>query len=257
MKLSLNLVVFTFLYALAAYGQSAPCGIGALVLIVHRAEGDRLVVAGVASNSPAARAGLAANQIIRAIDNVPTMGLKLADCVRRIQGRAGTKVVLEIEDRRRGWSNSVELIREVVANDPLSGNADAFEIPEAQKRKSLSVTTNQLVRVLGTNGAITVIQFTQFGTTNANYRWRSRPAQGGIVKTGTGVVFENYERHVDAYGMVEQIHLGSPDDLYVKAGDVRLEWSLNNLTSGWLYYYPLREKVEVLDSTFFENDGNQ
>jgi membrane-associated protease RseP (regulator of RpoE activity) len=253
MKLSITLIALTFLYALAAYGQSEPCAIGAFIVITHRAEGDRLQVLGVASNSPAAQAGLAAGQFVRAIDGVPTIGLKLADCVRRIQGRAGTKVILEIEDRRRGWTNSVELTREVVPNDPLSVSADAFEIPEAQKRKSLSVTTNQLVRVLGTNGAITIIQFTQFGTTNANYRWRSRPAQGDTLKTGTGVVFENYDRRVDAYGMGQRIHLGSPDDLYVKAGDVRLEWSLNNLTSGWIYYYPLREKVEVLDSSTFDS----
>jgi membrane-associated protease RseP (regulator of RpoE activity) len=254
MKLPFNFVMLTFLCALVVYGQQTPCGIGAFLVITHRTEGDRLQIVGVASNSPAARAGLASGQVICTIDGVPTMGLKLADCVRRIQGEAGTKVVLKVEDRRRGWTNSVELTREIVPGDPLSFGADAFEIPQAQKHKSLSVTTNQVVRVSGTNGAIAIIQFTQFGATNANYRWRFRPTPGGIVSTGAGVVFEDYNGHIDAYGMKQLTHRGSPDDLKVKAGDVRLEWSSSSLTSGWLYYYPSREKVEVLDSSVFDSN---
>jgi hypothetical protein len=197
---------------------------------------------------------LAAGQVVRAIDGVPTMGLKLADCVRRIQGEAGTKVILDIEDWRHGWTNSVEVTREVIAGDPLAVNAEEFDVSQSEKRVSLSVNTNQVVRVLCTNGAMAVIQFTQFGTTNANYRWRARSVLGGMVNSGTGVVFEAYERNADAFGGYHLTHLGNPDDLYVKAGDVRLEWSFNNLTSGWLYYDPSREKVEILDSTTFDSD---
>ena len=256
MKLQINLATFTFLCALAVQGQQLPCGIGASMLITHGVEGDRLRIVGVASNSPAARAGLAADQYIRAVDGVPTLGMKYKDCVKRIQGEAGTKVHLEIEDRKRTWTNSVELIREIVPDDPLSvDTATWIEMPEAQKRKSLLVTTNQVVRVLGTNGAITIIQFTQFGATNANYRWRSRSSPGGIIRTGSGVVFEDYDRHVDAHGGIQLTHRGSPDDLLVKAGDVRLEWSSSgNLNEGWLYYYSLREKVEALDSPAFDSD---
>ena len=254
MKLTPNLVISTFLCALAAYGQQVPCGIGALVVVTHRVEGDRLQIMGVASNSPAARAGLAVGQIIRAIDGMPTMSLKLADCVRRIQGQVGTKVVLEVEDWRRGWTNAVELTREIVPDDPLSVGADAYEVPQAQKRKSLSVTTNQVVRVASTNGAITFIQFTHFGTTNASYRWRSRPVPGGTVRSGTGVVFEDYESHIDAYGARQLTHRGSRDDLFVKAGSVRLEWSSSSPTNGWLYYYPSLGNVEILASTAFDSE---
>ena len=253
MKLTIILVISTFLCALAAYGQQTTCGIGAMVLIVPRAEGDRLQIVGVHSNSPAARAGLAINQVIRAIDGVPTMNLKLSDCVRRIQGKAGTKIVFEVEDRRHGWTNAVEVTREIVPDDPLSVNADRFDVPQAQKPKKLKVTTNQVVRVVSTNGVITDIQFTDFGTTNAFYRWHSRPVPGGTVRSGTGVVFENYERHTDAYGGIQLTQLGSRDDLFVKAGSIRIQWSYNNTKEGWLYYYPSLGKVEILPSAVFDS----
>jgi membrane-associated protease RseP (regulator of RpoE activity) len=255
MKLPFTLVAFVLLCALPLCAQRAPCGIGANLVITHWTEGDRLQITGVASNSPAARAGLAANQFISAIDSVPTIGMTYKDCVMRIQGEAGTKVVLKIEDKRHGWTNSIEVTREIVADDPLAVDTTTWiEIPEAQKNKALLVTTNQTVRVSRTNGTIAIIQFTQFGTTNANYRWRSRSVPEGVVRTGAGVVFENYERHVDAYGGYQLTHRGSWDDLKVKAGDVQLEWSSSNLKEGWLYYYPSREKVEILDSSVFDSD---
>jgi membrane-associated protease RseP (regulator of RpoE activity) len=253
MKLTLDLVITTILCAFAAYGERAPCGIGAKIIITKRAEGDRLQIVGVASNSPAARAGLAANQVILAIDGVPTMGLTLADCVKRIQGEAGTKVVLEVSDWLHDRTNVAELTRAIVQDDPLAVDAKAYEIPESLKRKSLSLTTNQVVRVAGTNGSITVIQFTHFGTTNANYRWRSRLVPGGTVRSGTGVVFEDYERHIDAYGVYQLTHRGSRDDLFVKSGSVRLEWSSSSLTNAWLYYYSSLGKVEVLPSAAFDS----
>jgi hypothetical protein len=197
---------------------------------------------------------LAAVQVISAIDGVPTMGLRIADCVRRIQGKAGTKVFLEIEDLRHNWTNSIEVTRNVVEGDLLAVNPDAFNIPLSERRLSLSVTTNQVVLVWGTNGTITIIQFTEIGTTNANCRWRSSSASGGVVTIGAGVVFEDYDRQIDACGRIQLTHDGSSDDLYVKAGGVRLEWSSSNLTHSWLYYYPLREKVEVLDLSSFDSD---
>lgn len=77
---------------------------------------------------------------------------------------------------------------------------------------------------------------------------------GDVVTTGAGVVFEDYDRQIDACGRIQLAHHGSSDDLYVKAGGVRLEWSSSNHTHSWLYYYPLREKVEVLDLSSFDSD---
>jgi hypothetical protein len=74
------------------------------------------------------------------------------------------------------------------------------------------------------------------------------------VNNGEGVVFETYDRQIDAYGVYQLTNRGRADDMYVKAGDIRLEWSRGGLTYGWLYYYPSREKVEVLDSSAFDSD---
>jgi C-terminal processing protease CtpA/Prc len=101
-----------------------------------RAEGVRLQILDVTSNFPAAQAGLAAAQVIIAIDGVPTMGLRIADCLRRIQGKAGTKVVLEIEDLRHNWTNSIEVTRNVVEVDLSAVNPDAFNIPPSARRLS-------------------------------------------------------------------------------------------------------------------------
>jgi len=165
---------FTFFYALVAYAQNNPCGIGAEILMVHRPEGDRLQIVGVASNSPAARAGLVKNQLIRTIDGLPTAGLKYNDCTKRIQGEAGTTVILEVEDWLNRRTNTVEVTREVVAGDPLAVDASRWiDIPESQKPKMILVTSNQVVRISTMDGAQALIQFTQFGATNANYRWAS------------------------------------------------------------------------------------
>jgi hypothetical protein len=255
MKLGYNLVSLFCLCASLAYSQNVPCGIGADVLIIHRVEGDRLQIVGVVSNSPAARAGLAANQVIRSIDGTSAIGLTLKDCVKRIQGAAGTKVLLEVEDRRSGWTNSIEVTREVVIGDPLAEDTSNWvDIPQTQKRSTLLVSTNQLIKVSRTNGAIALIQFTWFGATNANYRWRFRMTPGGVVSAGGGLVFEDYERHVNAFGEAELTQRGSLDDSQVKAGDFQLEWSVGSPTNGWLYYNPSKEKVEVLNLSAFDLD---
>ena len=251
MKQLLSLVVIAWICNLSGYSQENHCGIGAGVLITHRSEGDRLQVTSVIPNSPAAQVGLTKNQIISAIDGVPTINLTLKECIRRLQGKSGTKVILEVEDRSEGVTNSVVVVREVVPNDPLAINlAMWIETPRAEERKALSAGLNQVVRVSNRNGAIALIQFIQFGPTNAVYNWRFRPTSNSLVTTGAGVVFENYDRRVDASGSVTLIHRGSPDDLIVKAGDYRLDWSYSSDTNGWLYYNPLREKVEVVTSSF-------
>jgi len=224
--------------------------------ITHRAEGDRLQILEVISNSPAARAGLVGGQVVSAIDGVSTTGLQISDCVRRIQGYAGTKVVLEIEDVRHSWTNTIEVTRNYVAGDLLAASPDAFDVPVSEQRLALSVTTNQLVRVWSKNGAMFIIQFTQFGTTNANYRWRSLSNVSGVATAGAGVVFEDYVKHIDVNGRMQLTNRGNPEDLFVKAGSIRLEWSVGNTNHGWLYYYPAKEKVEVLDSSAFNSDFN-
>jgi len=255
MKLSTNIAIIVLFSSLTLQAQHAPCGIGVDVVITHWTDGNRLQIVGVCSNSPAAQSGLATGQTILAINGAPTSDLKTADCIRLIQGEADTKIELIIGDWRHGWTNSITLIRRYIPGDPLSVNAAAFEIPESLMRKSISVTTNQLIQVLSSNETITVIQFTNIGPTNAIYRWRSRPANGGMIRTGSGSVFEKYESHVDAYGEHQLIYSGNPDNLFVKAGNVRIEWSVGGPLYGWLYYCPSNETVIILNSLDFYSDN--
>jgi hypothetical protein len=258
MKLVFGMLTFSFLCGSTVFSQRAPGGIGASLTIFYREEGQQLKVAGVAPSTPAARAGLAAGQVIRAIDRVPTESMKLTDCVARIRGPVGTKVVLDIEDSFRGWSNSVTLTRESIAAEalmpPSQPGDDRSDIPRGPWRKSLSVTTNQVVRILNTNGGRAFLQFTHFGATNAHYRWRFRAPRAPAVTNGVGVAFADYHTRIDAYGVHHLTLRNSQDDLMAKAGDIWLEWSYGSLTSGWLYYYPSRDKVEVLDSAAFDSD---
>jgi CubicO group peptidase (beta-lactamase class C family) len=73
-----------------------------------------LRVTKVFANSPASRGGVPAPVLVRKIDDVPTSGLSLNDCVARLRGQAGTKVRLELFDPERDRSTEVELTRNKV-----------------------------------------------------------------------------------------------------------------------------------------------
>jgi hypothetical protein len=68
----------------------------------------------IVPNSPAASGGLMAGWLISRIDGEPTTGLKLAECVHRIQGPAGSKVRLELVHLEEQATNQVELVRQKI-----------------------------------------------------------------------------------------------------------------------------------------------
>jgi serine-type D-Ala-D-Ala carboxypeptidase/endopeptidase len=65
----------------------------------------------VLENSPALEANLGAGQFIQKVDDVPTAGKSLEECVKLIRGPVGTKVRLEIHDPTSDDTRSVELTR--------------------------------------------------------------------------------------------------------------------------------------------------
>jgi S1-C subfamily serine protease len=67
--------------------------------------------AGLVPNSPAAEAGLVGRILIRKIDEVPTSGLTMRECVERLRGIAGSKVRLEVFDADANETRTVELTR--------------------------------------------------------------------------------------------------------------------------------------------------
>jgi len=79
-------------------------------------EDDRgLMILSVNPGGPAAQAGLAAGEIICAVDGVPITPIGRDDAIQSIRGEAGTAVTLEILDKA-GESRSVEVVRGAVRN---------------------------------------------------------------------------------------------------------------------------------------------
>lgn len=70
-----------------------------------------LRVTKVYPKSSAAHAGLSSGFIIQKIDNVPTAGKTVAECVTLLRANGGPKVRLELIDPERKETNTVELTR--------------------------------------------------------------------------------------------------------------------------------------------------
>jgi len=86
--------------------------------------------------------------------------------------------VLEIEDglRHKTQFHRAEAgdysSRALMASPQPGKDGDEGEVAPKAGVKALSVTTNQALRISAGNGAKALVQFTQFGATNAHYRWR-------------------------------------------------------------------------------------
>lgn len=126
-----------------------------------------------------------------------------------------------------------------------------------EQTEHFSVTTNDVVLVKRPSGAMAVIQFTWFGgptNCDASYRWRYLSAPSQPVQTGIGHVRESYNQTPtgDGKGVVDTPK--SDNDTTVKAGDIWIEWSCYNESSGWLYYYHSRATIQILSSDSFNKD---
>ncbi len=136
----------------------------------------------------------------------------------------------------------------------LPGSLLAADLPEPTgDRKSLSVTTNDVVVLQAAAGGVAVIQFTSFSSDTAFYRWRHRRAKAQPTTSGKGQVRESYDRKRSADGGYE-VTPKADHDTTVRAGDLRVEWSYGSLTNGWLYYHPSRLTIQVLSWSAFDKE---
>jgi carboxyl-terminal processing protease len=79
---------------------------------------DKLVrVTAAIPNTPAARAGLQAGDLIIRLDDQPVDGMTLADAVAKMRGEPGTPIELTI--RRAQEEISVSLVREMIRREPV------------------------------------------------------------------------------------------------------------------------------------------
>ncbi len=88
-------------------------GVAAIGLDLRR-DGNDLTVVDVFDNSPAARAGLRAGDVLERIDGVPLEPLSLREAVRKLRGAVGSTVALQV--RRPGTATPLDLVakREII-----------------------------------------------------------------------------------------------------------------------------------------------
>ncbi|MHB1556577.1 MAG: S41 family peptidase, partial [Isosphaeraceae bacterium] len=79
------------------------------------------VMASIFPGGPAARAGIAADTIIEAIDGTPTKGKPLREVVDRLRGDEGTEVTLLLRGPKDAASRSIRLRREALARTTITG----------------------------------------------------------------------------------------------------------------------------------------
>ncbi|KAK3596142.1 hypothetical protein CHS0354_027412 [Potamilus streckersoni] len=100
-------------------------GIGIFIDVLD----SRLVVVSPIADTPADRAGLAANDHIRKIDGVSTTGMTVDDAINLIKGEIGTHVVLTIS--RSGWTQDRDY---KIKRDRIFNSIDYYVFKESDKR---------------------------------------------------------------------------------------------------------------------------
>ena len=85
-------------------------GVGALI----RKNADGVLLSEIYENTPAAKAGLFAGDMILKIDGASVLPLKVDECSAKMKGAAGTSVVFTIKRLRGGDTTDITIVREKI-----------------------------------------------------------------------------------------------------------------------------------------------
>lgn len=151
MKSSLLTLVFAGFLSIANHAKAEEIGGIGIALQLNK-ETKEVGIQRVIANSPAARGGLKPGLIINSINDTPVTGKSLEECAKLIRGPAGTKVSLEVVDRKSHSTNRVELARAVItpeqAKAKLRDPAAALSIKEWIKGQPVDVTDGKRIYVV-------------------------------------------------------------------------------------------------------------
>jgi hypothetical protein len=126
---------------------------------------------------------------------------------------------------------------------------------DTEDRVAAPVYYKDQMLVLATDQGVAAVVFTDKVKEGAKegrkYKFRYESKDGKTKESGTGAVYENYKRVPQKEaGKFAVEDLGS--ELYLKAGPIKLEWSLAEDESGWLYYNPDKVRVQIASADEFD-----
>jgi RNA polymerase sigma factor (sigma-70 family) len=142
-------------------------GIG-LALGRNRETGEPTVMI-VVPGSLAARAGLSKGLVLHAIGGVPTAGMGLRECVRRIQGPSGSTVQLDLIDPQRGVTNILTYTRASAA-ESLGGIGVALGREKDAPATIMAVTPGSTAAQAGLSKGVIILAIDGVPTAGMNPR---------------------------------------------------------------------------------------
>jgi hypothetical protein len=107
--------------------------------------------------------------------------------------------------------------------------------------------------VISTKDGVAIVRFTDAAPDGRKYVYRFLPsAEPAKQERGEGKVFEKYDRK-PARPPKEGFEVtDAGGQLKVVAGKIALEWSIGSENSGWLYFMPEDERVQLVHAEEFE-----
>lgn len=85
-------------------------------------EGGQLRVISPIYGSPAYKAGIMAGDTIIKIEDKPTRGMTIDECIKQLKGKIGTSVNVTVKHQKDGSENTVKLTRETIRVDTVLGD---------------------------------------------------------------------------------------------------------------------------------------
>jgi carboxyl-terminal processing protease len=107
-------------------------------------EDDRLEVVTPIENSPAAKAGIAANDVITKIDNKPVSGMTLDQAVEKLHGPKNTAVRLTISRKGHDRPIDITIVRQVINVKSVQSRAEGNDVGYIRITEFTEQTTDGL-----------------------------------------------------------------------------------------------------------------